>query len=495
MAISIRGKFRERKYSFLNKKKKQKEKEKEEQLKKKKEDENIFKIIIFSPLIIFGFVKNIIDYFSAKAIIKSKKIDLKEDKITKINIKKSIISHESITTKYNKIDNISNTKIIQNKRNKNIIIKEENKKNTKETVSSLDINNLDSLELTILLKIKKKLNKLNNECDIIESDAYLIRKYSNDKNLLDRAIQIRKEINELEEKLNKISNEIYNIKEKILINPELIKDEDLEYNIIRYKQLIEDIEESKLPNKIKLLEEYKKLLIKINNLEITTNNLEKESTIREEELLKRDNRYKIAKEKMANLDQINSKCDSILQKNKNYIYELSSKIGIISKKKYTKYKLQGLNNLLSTSLKYIGLLSLTPLRGIIPGIAAKTFATRRLINGMYQNLHYEKHEKIVYSFENYYSEISSRIYNIDLVEKNIELALSDINNLKSEFKNNFLSYTLKEYDEAYKKIELLEQDILNNKEKMAIIKNRLVENQKINKDTLTKVRKLNTNSK
>ena len=56
--------------------------------------------------------------------------------------------------------------------------------------------------------------------------------------------------------------------------------------------------------------------------------------------------------------------------------------------------MQGLNNLLSISLKYIGLLSLTPLRGILPGIAAKTYATRKLVGSMYHSLHYEKQEKI-----------------------------------------------------------------------------------------------------
>ena len=114
---------------------------------------------------------------------------------------------------------------------------------------------------------------------------------------------------------------------------------------------------------------------------------------------------------------------------------------------------------------------------------------------MYHNLHYEKQEKIVYSFENYYSEINSRICSINTVEENIELALQDINNLKDDFRSKFLKYNLPEYDAAYKKIELLEQDVLTSKQKVFLIKNKLAENQKVNKETLTKVRKLNSNSK
>ena len=157
--------------------------------------------------------------------------------------------------------------------------------------------------------------------------------------------------------------------------------------------------------------------------------------------------------------------------------------------------MQGLNNLLSISLKYIGLLSLTPLRGILPGIAAKTYATRKLVGSMYHSLHYEKQEKIVYSFENYNLELNNRICSISTVEENIDLALQDINNLKGEFRNKFLKYNLPEYSEAYKKIELLEQDVLNSRKKIFLIKNKLAENQKVNKETLTKVRKLNSNSK
>ena len=299
----------------------------------------------------------------------------------------------------------------------------------------------------------------------------------------------------LEEKLSKINKNINNIKENILIEPETINDEDLVESIIKYKELISDIEESKLPNKIKLFDEYKKLTIKLEELGIKTKNLEEETKTREKELSERDSRYKEAKEKMLNLDEINNRCDDIIKNNKIYLDKLSLKIGTINKTKYTKYKLQGLNNLLSISLKYIGLLSLTPLRGILPGIAAKTYATRKLVGSMYHSLHYEKQEKIVYSFENYNLELNNRICSISTVEENIDLALQDINNLKGEFRNKFLKYNLPEYSEAYKKIELLEQDVLNSRKKTFLIKNKLVENQKVNKETLTKVRKLNSNSK
>ncbi|MGM9875648.1 MAG: hypothetical protein ACI310_00230 [Bacilli bacterium] len=490
MGFNIRGRFKERKYSYQKNRKNKKKKEQIEIEKNKKQEENnknIFKMIIFSPLILFGFIDKIIEYFTAKSNKESIKLDLNKNNINRININKNKINIDNKNIKKININKISKLQ------NKVLTIKKKNNNLSGKNEYDLTDDGKEKLENIILLKIKKKINKLNNECDIIESEAYLINKYSNDKELLENAIKIRAEIEKIEEKIQKIDREYNIIKNKIIIDSKELNDEDLINDIIKYKELILKKEIANLPNKIKLLDEYKILAIKIEELEIKTNNLEEKSISREKELSTRDNRYKEAKEKMINLDEINNECNNIIQRNTKYIDELQSKIGTINSKKYTKYKLQGLNNLLSTSLKYIGLLSLTPLRGIIPGIAARTFATRKLVNSMIQNLHYEKQEKIIYSVENYSSEINSKIFNMNTVEENIDLALSDIAKLKHEFKDKFLKYDLKEYEEAYKKIELLEEDIIKNKQKMLLIKDKLIKSQELNKETLVKVRKLNSN--
>ena len=72
---------------------------------------------------------------------------------------------------------------------------------------------------------------------------------------------------------------------------------------------------------------------------------------------------------------------------------------------------------------------------------------------MLKNMHYEKQEKIIYSLGNYESEINNKIYDIDSLNYNIDLALEDVQKLKKEFKDYFLSYSIKEYAKAYKKIE------------------------------------------
>lgn len=104
---------------------------------------------------------------------------------------------------------------------------------------------------------------------------------------------------------------------------------------------------------------------------------------------------------------------------------------------------------------------------------------------------YEKQEKIIYSLGNYESEINNKIYDIDSLNYNIDLALEDVQKLKKEFKDYFLSYSFKEYDKAYKKIELIEKNIIDNKNKVYLIKEKLIKSKELNRNTLTKVKKLN----
>ena len=222
-----------------------------------------------------------------------------------------------------------------------------------------------------------------------------------------------------------------------------------------------------------------------------TEKMKEISNKRVQELSARDKKYKDAKNKIVNLEEVENCCNLIIEKNNNYLEELSKKVDKITERKYVESKLKGMNGFLTSSLRYIWLLSLTPLRGILPGIGARTVATRKLLHNMLKNMHYEKQEKIIYSLGNYESEINNKIYDIDSLNYNIDLALEDVQKLKKEFKDYFLSYSFKEYDKAYKKIELIEKNIIDNKNKVYLIKEKLIKSKELNRNTLTKVKKLN----
>lgn len=480
MANEIRERFRERKYSYKNKRKKIKENNEEI---KAKNDDNPIKIVIFSPLLILGVIGKGIEKLGIKSqtpekindnninnhvnYIQDNNISLEEK--NKIHIKKS--NTKKIST--NKVFKINDLKT-QYKENKTTI------------------DNDNKLEKKILLKFGKELERLKNECEIVASEEYILNKYEEDDSIYLKAIEINNKINALLKKLEKINKEYKLLKNNNLIEePLLLEDSLLIDDIINYRKTLEKEELNKIPKKIKLLEEYKYLYKNLDALVEKTEKMKEVSNERVQELSMRDKRYKDAKNKIVNLEEVENSCNLIIERNNDYLEELSKKVDKISERKYMESKLKGMDGFLTSSLRYIWLLSLTPLRGILPGIGARTVETRKLLHNMLKNMHYEKQEKVIYSLNNYESEINNKIYDIDSLNDNIDSALEDVQKLKKEFKDYFLSYGFKEYDKVYKKIELIEKNIIDNKNKVYLIKEKLIKNKELNRNTLTKVRKLN----
>lgn len=460
MGNEIRERFRERKYSYRKKRKKEKE------LQKESLSESPIKIVLFSPFILFGFIGKIVDNIRIKS--EDKRILNENNKDKNLNNKKSEKQLENEIEKEN-----------------NIIIKN----NYITTKSKINPNNLEE---KIFIKLQKQLIKLKNECEIVESEEYIINKYEKDNELYQKAKEINEKINKILKRLEKINKEYKIIKDNnLVVDPLYLDDSILIDDIIAYRNMIEEKQYKDINSRIKLLEEYRYLYKNVDKLVEKTEDIKEKSDRRVKELEERDEKYKKAKNKMVNLSEIESCCNLIIAKNNKYLEELTSKINKIDKGKYVEKKLKGMNGFLSSTLRYIGLLTLTPLRGIIPGIAARTVATRKLLNEMLKNMHYETKEKVIYSAINYTSEINNKLYDIDSISDNIDGAIDDIAKLKKEFQDYFSIYNLEEYENAYKKILLLENNILNNKEKINIMKEKLIKNKKINNDVLTKVRKLN----
>lgn len=444
MANEVRERFKERKYSYKNKLMKTKKKQ-------------IIKLAIITPLLaVFSFFK--------------------EDETNTTNKKvlpKDLVSNSNI-------DNDSS--YLQNKNTNNV-----NKDKITNTVSNTE------LEKKIYLKLEKELIRLKNECEIIESEEYIINKYEKDQEVYNNALRINKKIDKLLIKLKKIEKDYKLFKDKDLIKePLFLEDTLLIDDIIGYRESLSKIKTSPINNKLKLLGEYQYLYLNLDKLIDRTEQIKEISDKRVEELSLRDQNYKEAKNKIVNISEIENCTSKIINKNKMYLEELSKKVDKITEEKYIEKKLEGMNGFFTSSLRYIFLLTLTPLRGIFPGIAARTIATRKLLHGMLENMHYKTKEKSLFLADNYLDEINNKIYNIKDLEDNIDSAIEEVKKLKKEFQDEFLAYNLPEYAKAYKKLELIETNILNNKEKTRIIKEKFIKNKTLNKNTLLKVRKLNT---
>lgn len=444
MANEVRERFKERKYSYKNKLMKTKKKQ-------------IIKLAIITPLLaVFSIFK--------------------EDETNTTN--KKVLPKDLISS--NNIDNDSS--YLQNKNTNNV-----NKDKITNTISNTE------LEKKIYLKLEKELIRLKNECEIIESEEYIINKYEKDQEVYNNALRINKKIDKLLIKLKKIEKDYKLFKDKDLIKePLFLEDTLLIDDIIGYRESLSKIKTSPINNKLKLLGEYQYLYLNLDKLIDKTEQIKEISDKRVEELSLRDQNYKEAKNKIVNISEIENCTSKIINKNKMYLEELSKKVDKITEEKYIEKKLEGMNGFFTSSLRYIFLLTLTPLSGIFPGIAARTIATRKLLHGMLENMHYKTQEKSLFLADNYLDEINNRIYDIKDLEDNIDSAIEEVQKLKKEFQDEFLAYNLPEYDKTYKKLELIEANILNNKEKTRIIKEKLIKNKTLNKNTLLKVRKLNT---
>ena len=164
MANEIRERFRERKYSYKNKRKKIKENNEEI---KAKNDDSPIKIVLFSPFLILGIIGKGIEKLGIKSQT-YEKTDNNNISNTISYTKSNNVSLEEKNNIYVKKGN--SKKIATNKELKTNDIKVHYKENKQ-------IVNDNKLENKILLKFGKELERLKNECEIVESEEYILNKY------------------------------------------------------------------------------------------------------------------------------------------------------------------------------------------------------------------------------------------------------------------------------------------------------------------------------
>ena len=331
MANEIRERFRERKYSYKNKRKKIKENNEEI---KAKNDDSPIKIVLFSPFLILGIIGKGIEKLGIKSQT-YEKTDNNNISNTISYTKSNNVSLEEKNNIYVKKGN--SKKIATNKELKTNDIKVHYKENKQ-------IVNDNKLENKILLKFGKELERLKNECEIVESEEYILNKYEDDNSIYLKAIDINNKINTLLKKLEKINKEYKLLKNNNLIEEPLLLDDSLLIDdIINYRKILQKEEINKIPKKIKLLEEYKYLYKNLDDLVEKTEKMKEISNKRVQELSARDKKYKDAKNKIVNLEEVENCCNLIIEKNNNDLEELSKKVDKISERKYVESKLYGMN--------------------------------------------------------------------------------------------------------------------------------------------------------
>ena len=410
------------------------------------------------------------------------------------NRKKVNFNRERILNRHNKDelvdDKLINDKLTNNK--KNIINFNSNNKINKS--NDKNNNDVEQLEKEIINLIKKRLVKLINEYEILSSDFYVLEELLTDDIYYERCLANVKEIKKLLSKINALKDKYDYLKENIDFDDILeLDDRVLQERIIELRNKIETDNLNYLVKDYKLLKEYQGLYLKIDKLQSQAYEYEDERKKKIDVLKEKKIDFEKFKLSVYNYKSINEGYCDFVKKQNVVINELSSKIGKIDSYEKIDYIYNGYTKILASSFKYIGLLLLSPLKGIMPGIATQTLITKNVLDNLKKTVSIEERKRVVYEAIDYESEINRVVNDIDYMRNMVDSSLDDVVNLKRKyneyFKKDELNY--REYQDVIKQLNKIENSIIGNKIKIDMMKERMIENKKVNDNALVKVRKLN----
>ena len=244
----------------------------------------------------------------------------------------------------------------------------------------------------------------------------------------------------------------------------------------------------------KILDEYKFLYLKIDKLQEDVVKYEDYKNDKSEELKKRDFDFNRLKEDVYDVDRDKEGYDRFVKEQEMYLKNLESKLLNIDSHEYVSYKLKGFGQLVKNSFKYMGLLLVNPLKGLIPGIATQTVVTRNIIHNLYNNLEVQENRKMVYEAIDYSSSINIARNNLDSTLSMVNSTLEDIVRLKAKYMKDFgkYEYSLPGYRDTIKKINKMENAVLGSKIKIELMQSRIKQKELQNKDKMKRVKKLNS---
>lgn len=347
------------------------------------------------------------------------------------------------------------------------------------------------LKQKIISKIKNDFNKKISELEVLESELYNLKEQNNEELELEKIEKLKEEINSIIKKINKIIDE-YNIYrtnyslEDIIDLPDKILVDD----IITYKHLVENNSSNKeLVNDYKLLKEFQTLYNKLDEIKTTSDNLIAENTEKINNLKERDNKYKDTINSIKAATETVKYCNYEIEKQNKYFTDLLKKVSIINKEEYTKYKFRSLGNMITDTINYLSTIALSRHLNPVSKIFIRTLAANRLLKNISNNMHVEQVKKIEYSAKNYDREIISKISDIDFTYELINDTLYTIKNIKEDFLLMYNS-NIPGYQDTLKKLDKIEEKIINNKYKMDTIKNNLNKTRKLNENKIKKLEKL-----
>lgn len=371
---------------------------------------------------------------------------------------------------------------------------------TKRELSAMSIEErkirLKTLGVEITKKIREGFDEKLDELEVLESELWLLNQQHNSEVELERVREIKKKINDLIDKLNLIIKQ-YNLYAESYYMDNVIGLDDnvLLDDIIDYRTLLDSFEgEQAFIDEVKALDEFKALYDSLVEIKADTEKLQEENEEKIEEYDIRDKKYDSIKLEMISALDIGRKTDLEVSRQNEYIKRLMEDIEKIDRHEYVTSHLRGVGALLSSSLRYMRALVMSPLSGMIPGIGMQALVARRMIANAYRHLHFEDINHVYYEAIDYDSELNHHLLSVIYVEDMVDGAIKDVSRLREEFMSIY-DRRIPGYEDTLKKIGEIEKNLVRSQNRVLLAKKNLKRSKKINENKLVRVRKLNDEAK
>lgn len=454
---------------------------------------NILKIVLAIPSVVYSNIRN---HNKNNKITDLKK---KDNIVNNVSNNSNIESNNDIVLKDKKlkVKQINDINVSLLKKKKQLYLKKYNSlmadANNREKIE----NDINILQKEIISLIKKKLVKNLNEFEILQSELYVLRELDSEDVYYKVCQEDIKEIKKLLSKIKALKEKYDYLKDNVDFEYMLSFDDNLLIDkILELKELCSQEDIKYVIDNYKILDEYKYLYLKIDKLQDDTVKLENYKNQKAIELRERDIDFNKFKDKVYDVDIYKEQYERFISEQERLVRNIDEKLLNIATHQEVTYRLKGFNVLLGNSFKYLGLLLLNPLKGLFPSIAVQTVFTRNTIHNLYNNLEWEKKEKTVYDTIDCSVSIDMAIKDIDKTASLVDLTLKEVIELKSKYMDKFKEYEndVYGYKEAIKKINKIENAVLNSKIKIDLIKQMMLEKEKQNKNNLQMVKKLNSSN-
>lgn len=360
-------------------------------------------------------------------------------------------------------------------------------KTKKQNIQDIDT---EELEKRIITKISKNIIDKKSELEIINSEIFIIQQNIKEQKEKEYLEETNKQIKKMLKKIEKLKEQINIYKNDKTINDAIYLDnKNVIDDILEYKSRIES--KISIKEEYELIEEYGIIVNEIDKVNDRCMELEKQNNTQIGLLDASNDEY----EKIEN-DTIKEEgtiylINDLVSEQINIMKEYEENVGKIEEQKEILYNYDMLKELISLELKYVALMSLSPLKGTLPFIAVTAKQTKDTIDLILAGPLVTQEEKINYIAKDYTKELDNSEYKLNDIDEMLNTSLYSITDLKQKINNNEYLVNNSKYIELISKLEKLEDYLNENCSKIEIYKTKLNKTKTRNKDTQVKILKLN----